>query len=62
MHMVIMNRQQKSWLMPMGSIARVRHKSFDTLYHFIYIYIYIYKGYNKDVIVSKTEIVLDNLF
>jgi hypothetical protein len=46
--------------MPMGSIARVRHKSSDILYHFIYIY--IYKRYNKDVIVSKTEIVLDNLF
>jgi hypothetical protein len=29
---------------------------------YIYIYIYIYKRYNKDVIVSKTEIVLDNLF
>jgi hypothetical protein len=48
----------------MGSIARVTHKSSDILYHFIYIYIYIYiyKRYNKDVIVSKTEIVLDNLF
>ena len=49
--------------MPMGSIARVRQKVVIyciTLY--IYIYIYIYKRYNKDVIVSKTEIVLDNLF
>jgi hypothetical protein len=52
MHMVIMNRQQKSWLMPMGSIARVRHKSFDTLYHFIYIYIYI-KGIIKMLLLAK---------